>query len=276
MFVPLEESKAQAKEEKPAKVKEEAPKPSISEESLQKWQSKVPRLKQRLSILLKCAKFPHLTAPADQELTFPIQLRTSDDQVRTEFTYEETKQVEVLILQKVAPLIEGSTESRSELLHLLTRQVNEMEMPQELLDCLKEPEELLNSCFSRQDTLSGQHWEAFCSLGNVQNKDRLPQHTWKANFLEMLGAGHQSSEVKKLRQKRRLYLTKVELFVSLIHALDRDDVDASLSEQTLEKWMQQLNKIENDEYLAAMKAQGALKRNPPAVKENKREPRLKL
>ena len=85
------------------------------------------------------------------------------------------------------------------------------------------------------------------------NASNFPKQVWKVNFLEMLEPRFKSSEVKQIRQKRRTFITKVELLVSIISSISSDPVDLSLTDEDLENKMTKLNKIENDEYLANLK-----------------------
>ena len=69
----------------------------------------------------------------------------------------------------------------------------------------------------------------------------------------MLAPKFKAADVKKIRQKRRSFLTKVELLVSLISAIDQEPIDLALTEEVLEGKVAKLNKIENEEYLASLK-----------------------
>ena len=72
---------------------------------LGRWRNRVPRMRQLLSLLLASADFTCLPAQIDSslEISFPIKLVDAEGKPRTEFNYDEIKQVEAYLLQKVAP-----------------------------------------------------------------------------------------------------------------------------------------------------------------------------
>ena len=47
----------------------------------------------------------------------------------------------------------------------------------------------------------------------------FPKQVWKVNFLEMLEPRFKSSDVKQIRKKRRTFITKVEILVSMINSI---------------------------------------------------------
>lgn len=64
------------------------------------------------------------------------------------------------------------------------------------------------------------------------------------------------AEVKAARSKRSAFLKKLDLLVSLIGMLEAPVKD--FVEEDLDKKMAQLNKLENDEYLATLKGMANL------------------
>ena len=119
----------------------------------------------------------------------------------------------------IAPLIEGSTEPREAILSKITEKIESINMPETLRQYLKEPEELLNACCIRTENLSGKLMHALNNMSGV-DASNFPQQTWKMKIVEMLEPKFKSADIKKTRQKRRSYITKVELLVSLISSIE--------------------------------------------------------
>ena len=65
-------------------------------------------------------------------------------------SYEKTKEFEVFVLQRVAPLVEGSTLSKEALLEQVRAKMASLEIPESIRNLVYEPEELLNACFTMQ------------------------------------------------------------------------------------------------------------------------------
>ena len=60
------------------------------------------------------------------------------------------------------------------------------------------------------------------ALENMTGVDssKFPRQTWKIKIVEMLEPRFKPADIKKTRQKRRSYVTKVELLVSLISSIE--------------------------------------------------------
>ena len=208
--------------------------PKISEERLSVWRSKVPRLKHRLQTLLKCKELARPAGDSDHtELSLPDDLMETID-AEQEVSYDTTKKVEVFVLQQVAPLIEGSTLGTDALLEQVTQIANRVKMPENLRLSIKVPSELLSACFTKQSNLPGKLWKALTSMDGV-DASAFPQYSWRVNHLEMLEPAFKPTEVKASRQKRRTFISKVEILVWLVSSLEKDPVDKELSEEELDK-----------------------------------------
>ena len=88
----------------------------------------------------------------------------------------------------------------------------------------------------------------------------------------MLEPRFKQTEIKQARQKRRAFMTKVELLVNLISSIENPT--QSLCEEDLDKMMAQLNKIENDEYLATLK--NLVNQKKAEVRPSKNKPKMLL
>ena len=65
-------------------------------------------------------------------------------------SYEKAKEFEVFVLQRVAPLVEGSTLSKDALLEQVRDKMNSLEIPEAIRNLVYDAEELLNACFTMQ------------------------------------------------------------------------------------------------------------------------------
>ena len=127
---------------------------------------------------------------------FPeFMTQTADQQ---EPPYEQIFEAEVHILQRIAPLVEGSFETKESLLTQITAEIDSFQMSAAFRQCLKEPEELLNACFTKQTNLTSKMQDALSQIKYVDSS-QLPQQTWKVNFLEMLEPRYKATEVRQLR-----------------------------------------------------------------------------
>ena len=64
----------------------------------------------------------------------------------------------------------------------------------------------------------------------------------------MLEPKFKAADVKKLRQKRRSYITKVEILVFIITSVESEPVSLTITNEELDSKIAKLNKIENEEY----------------------------
>ena len=69
-------------------------------------------------------------------------------------SYKQIVAAEVQIIQFLAPLVEGSTETRDDLLLRITEKYDSLNLPEKVRESLKEPDELLSSQFTRCENLS--------------------------------------------------------------------------------------------------------------------------
>ncbi len=65
-----------------------------------------------------------------------------------ELSYEQTCEAEVYLLQLIAPIIEGSSQTKAELLDEIKTKIDSLNLSESIKLCLKEPEELLLACFT--------------------------------------------------------------------------------------------------------------------------------
>ena len=112
-----------------------------------KWRAKLPRIKERLKILLRCKEHPALPEATDEEEVSMPEFAENADEAPS---YEKTKEFEVFVLQRVAPLVEGSTLSKEALLEQVRAKMASLEIPESIRNLVYEPEELLNACFTMQ------------------------------------------------------------------------------------------------------------------------------
>ena len=136
---------------------------------------------------MRCQELPKLPTEESkgEEALDEIRELIGESRESDVLSYELTQAVEVHILQLIAPLVEGSTLSREELLAQIEETVSSIEMPATLKQCLKEPEDLLSDCFTRQENLPAKLWKALKALGDVDSSS-LPRRTWKVRYLEVL------------------------------------------------------------------------------------------
>jgi len=96
----------------------------------------------------------------DQDLdTFP-EFMTQTDPDQQEPPYEQICEAEVHMLQRIAPIVEGSCETKESLLAQIIAEIDSFQMNAALRSCLKEPEELLNACFTKQTNLTSKMQDA--------------------------------------------------------------------------------------------------------------------
>ena len=156
------------------------------------------------------------------------------------------------MIQVLAPLVEGSTETQGTLVERITEKYESLGIPEPMRAYIKEPEELLNACFTKRENLPPKLMSALLQFKDI-DASGFPNQFWQVNMIEMLAPKFKPANVKKIRQKRRSFQTKVELLVSLISQIEQEPVDLELTEEALEGKITKLNKIENEEYLSSLK-----------------------
>ena len=92
-------------------------------------------------------------------------------------SYEKTKEFEVFVLQRVAPLVEGSTLSKEALLEQVTVKMASLEIPVAISNLIYDPEELLSACFTMQQTMPKKIWSILDSMTDIDSST-VPRQSW--------------------------------------------------------------------------------------------------
>lgn len=174
-------------------------------------------------------------------------------------SYKQKMEIEVKVIQVLALIVEGSTDSRQDLMQKVRDKFDSLSLPDLVKQSIKEPDEIFGSCFTCSQNLPAKLMKELESMADI-DLSNFQKQTWKVNIVEMLEPRFKASDVKKARQKRRSYYTKVELLVSLISELSRERIEPTLTEKDLDLKVEKLNKIESEEYLAMLRSVTSLKR----------------